>query len=248
MFDTADPGTTPRPPRRARRPATRGKAHHGRKAEAPAVDRYELMDHVNRALHGEVLLRRDVDYVVADGKVVLVDRVTGRRRPRQQVPARATAAVEAKEGVPVVEEADALAQMPVQGFFEQYRTLCGLTGTASDAAEDFRLLYGLEVAVVPPSLPSHRIDHPPCVSTAARRRRRPHWSSRSQPAAGWGALCSSAPATVEQAGEISALLTEHAIPHNRLDAEQPRRRGGRRGGRGEGGSRDGSRERGRSGD
>ena len=179
--------------------------------------RYELMDHVNRALHAEVLLRRDVDYVVADGKVVLVDRVTGRRRPDSRYQHRLQAAVEAKEGVPVVEEADALAQMPVQGFFEQYRTLCGLTGTAAGAAEDFRLLYGLEVAVVPPSLPSHRTDHPVRLYSSAAEK---EISLVEQVAAcrrvGRPVLVGAA--TVEQAGEISALLTEHAIPHNRLDA------------------------------
>ena len=179
--------------------------------------RYELMDQVNRALHVEVLLRRDVDYVVADGKVVLVDGVTGRRRPESRYQHGLQAAVEAKESVSVVEEADALAQMPVQGFFEQYRTLCGLTGTAADAAEDFRLLYGLDVVVLPPSLPSQRIDHPVRLySTAAEKDR----SLVEQVAAcrrvGRPVLVGAA--TVEQAGEISALLTEHAIAHNRLDA------------------------------
>ena len=179
--------------------------------------RYELMYQVTSALHAEVLLRRDVDYVVADGRVVLVDAVTGRRRPDSRYQHGLQAAVEAKEGVPVVEEADALAQMPVQGLFEQYRTLCGLTGTAEDAAEDFRLLYGLEVVVLPPSLPSQRIDHPVRLySTAAEKDR----SLVEQVAAcrrvGRPVLVGAA--TVEQADEISALLAEHAIPHNRLDA------------------------------
>ena len=179
--------------------------------------RYDLLDQVNRALHAEVLLRRDVDYVVSDSKVVLVDRVTGRRRPDSRYQHGLQAAVEAKEGVPVVEDADPLAQIPVQGLFAQYGTLSGLTGTAASAAEDFRLLYGLNVAVVPPSLPSHRIDHPLRLYRSAEEKDR---SLVEQVAAcrraGRPVLVGAS--TVEQAGEISALLTEHAIPHNRLDA------------------------------
>ena len=92
-----------------------------------------------------------------------------------------------------------------------------LTGTAASAAEDFRLLYGLDVAIVPPSLPSHRIDHPVRLYRSAEEKDR---SLVEQVAAcrrvGRPVLVGAA--TVEQAGEISALLTGHAIPHRRLDA------------------------------
>ena len=192
----------------------RGKAE---KLRRRLLERYGLLDQVNRALHAEALLRRDVDYVVSDGRVVLVDRVTGRRRPDSRYQHGLHAAVEAKEGAPITEEADALAQIPVQGFFAQYGTLCGLTGTAESAAEDFRVLYGLNVAVAPPSLPSHRVDHPVRLYRSADEKNR---SLVEQVAAcrraGRPALVGAA--TVEQAGEISALLAAHAVPHNRLDA------------------------------
>ncbi len=179
--------------------------------------RYELMEQVDRALHAEAVLRRDVDYVVSDGRVVLVDRVTGRRRPDSRYQHGLQAAVEAKESVPVVEEADALARIPVQGFFEQYRTLCGMTGTAAGAEEEFHLLYGLEVAVAPPSLPSHRVDHPVRLyGSAGEKNRSLVEEVAACRRAGRPVLVGAA--TVEQAGEISALLAEHAIPHDRLDA------------------------------
>ncbi len=178
---------------------------------------YELMDQVNRALHAEVLLSRDVDYVVSDGSVVLIDGVTGRRRPDSRYQHGLQAAVEAKEGVPIIEEGDALAQLPVQGFFEQYRTLCGLTGTAADAAEDFHFLYGLDVAAVPPSLPSQRTDYPVRLYRSASEK---HRSLVEQVEvcrrAGRPVLIGAA--TVEQSSEISALLAERGIAHNTLDA------------------------------
>jgi preprotein translocase subunit SecA len=136
---------------------------------APEND--QLLAAVHCALHAEVLLRRDVDYIVRGGRVELVDEFTGRVADKRHWPDGLQAAVEAKEGVSRGAEGRILGSITLQHFFRLYPTLCGMTATAVPAAREFKEFYGLDVVVVPPHRRCVRRDLPDVVFThkAAKR-------------------------------------------------------------------------------
>jgi preprotein translocase subunit SecA len=125
-----------------------------------ADENLERMTQVNVALHAEVLLRKDVDYLVRDGKVQLINNNRGRIARLQRWPDGLQAAVEAKEAVPVSQSGEVLDSMTVQALVSSYPTVCGMTGTAVVVGEQLQEFYGVEVAVVPPNKPNIRIDEP----------------------------------------------------------------------------------------
>jgi len=127
----------------------------------------DLLTALNVALHAEVLLRRDVDYIVRDGRIEVVDEFTGRVVADRRWPDGLHPALEAKEGLEVRAEGVILASLPLQHFFRLYPRLAGMTATAVPAAEELREFYGLEVAVVPPHRPCIRDDEPDAVFTDA---------------------------------------------------------------------------------
>ena len=120
----------------------------------------EALTRLNVALHAHALLRRDVDYIVRDGAVHLVNESRGRIARRQRWPDGLHAAVEAKEGLAVSESGEILDTITIQSLVRRYRTVCGMTGTAVAAGEQFREFYGLEIAVIPPNRPCVRADEP----------------------------------------------------------------------------------------
>ena len=120
----------------------------------------EALTRLNVALHAHALLRRDVDYIVRDGAVHLVNESRGRIARRQRWPDGLHAAVEAKEGLAVSESGEILDTITIQSLVRRYRTVCGMTGTAVPAGEQFREFYGLEIAVIPPNRPCVRADEP----------------------------------------------------------------------------------------
>jgi preprotein translocase subunit SecA len=124
-----------------------------------------LLAEVNCALHAQVLLRRDVDYIVKDGRIAIVDGFTGRVMPDRHWPDGLQAALEAKEGLERRPDGQVLASITLQRFLRGYPRLCGMTGTACDAAEELRAFYGLGVVVIPTHRPMRRIDHPDLVFT-----------------------------------------------------------------------------------
>jgi preprotein translocase subunit SecA len=113
---------------------------------------------INLALHAEVLLRRDVDYIVRDGRVELVDELTGRVVRDRHWPDGLHAAVEAKEGVQTEHQGDILGSISLQHFFRLYPRLAGMTATARPEEEELAETYGLEVVVIPPNRPCVRVD------------------------------------------------------------------------------------------
>jgi len=113
---------------------------------------------VNAALHAQALLERDVDYIVRDGKVHLINSSRGRIALRQRWPDGLQAAVEAKERLRPTESGEVLDSISVQGLISRYRTVCGMTGTASAVSEQLREFYELRVAVIPPNKPCVRED------------------------------------------------------------------------------------------
>jgi len=119
---------------------------------------YGQMNQLYQLLRAFVLVKRDVDYLVDDGKVVLVDELTGRTLPDNIYNRGLHAAVQAKERVAIEPERETLAQISVQGFLKQYSLLSGLTGTALDAKDEFMRQYGLDVVRIASSRLPIRID------------------------------------------------------------------------------------------
>ncbi|GAA4893764.1 protein translocase subunit secA [Stackebrandtia albiflava] len=119
-----------------------------------------VLTEVNLALHARALLRRDVDYIVRDGRVELVDASRGRVAKLQRWPDGLQAAVEAKEAVAATDSGEVLDTVSVQGLIQRYPMLCGMTGTAMPAEEQFRRFYNLSVVPLPPNRPCVRDDEP----------------------------------------------------------------------------------------
>ncbi len=115
---------------------------------------------INVALHARVLVRRDVDYIVRDGKVELIDEFRGRVAQRRRWPDGLQAAVEAKEGLDATAEGEVLNTITVQAYIALYRTLAGMTATAVLVGQELREFFKLEVAVIPPNSPCVRVDEP----------------------------------------------------------------------------------------
>ena len=126
---------------------------------------YRLLTGLNCALHARVLLRRDVDYIVRSGRIELVDEFTGRVVDDRHWPDGLQAALEAKEGIGRSSDGCVLDSLTLQHFLRGYPRVCGMTGTARDAAWELQQTYGLEVVVIPTNRPAIRIDHPDVVFT-----------------------------------------------------------------------------------
>lgn len=118
----------------------------------------ELLHHVNQSLKAHTLFTIDKDYVVKDGKVIIVDEFTGRLKEGSRWSDGLHQAVEAKEGVPIKKENQTLASITFQNYFKLYNRLAGMTGTADTEAEEFGKIYNLEVVVVPTNVPVIRKD------------------------------------------------------------------------------------------
>ena len=117
-----------------------------------------LLSELNCALHARVLLRRDVDYIVRDGRIEIVDEFTGRVVPDRHWPDGLQAALEAKEGLSRRGDGRILASITLQRFLRGYPHLCGMTGTAVDCAAELSDVYGLDVVVLPTHRPTIRVD------------------------------------------------------------------------------------------
>lgn len=115
---------------------------------------------IDNALKAHHLYKRDVNYVVNDGEVVIVDEFTGRLMPGRNWSDGLHQAVEAKEGVPIKQENQTLATVTLQNFFKLYPKICGMTGTAMTEAQEFWKIYNLEVVAIPPNKPLKRINFP----------------------------------------------------------------------------------------
>ena len=120
----------------------------------------ELVHHVLQALKAHAIFKRDVDYVVKDGEVIIVDEFTGRLMPGRRWSDGLHQAVEAKEDVKIESENQTLATITFQNYFRMYKKLAGMTGTADTEAEEFAKIYNLEVVVMPTNKPMVRNDYP----------------------------------------------------------------------------------------
>jgi Preprotein translocase subunit SecA (ATPase, RNA helicase) len=115
---------------------------------------------LNCALHAELLLNKDVDYIVRDGKIELIDEYTGRVAENRHLPDGLQAALAAKEGLPFKAGGKVLGTITLQHFLSLYPTICGMTATACASAMEFEAIYNLQVVPIPPNRPNIRIDLP----------------------------------------------------------------------------------------
>ena len=120
----------------------------------------ELLHHINQALKAHTLFKRDVDYIVKNGNVIIVDEFTGRLMPGRRYSEGLHQALEAKENVKIENENQTLATVTFQNYFRMYNKLSGMTGTADTEAAEFKKIYDLDVVVIPTDQPMIRIDNP----------------------------------------------------------------------------------------
>jgi preprotein translocase subunit SecA len=120
----------------------------------------EILHHVNQALKAHTLFKRDVDYIVKNGEVIIVDEFTGRLMPGRRYSEGLHQALEAKENVKIENENQTLATVTFQNYFRMYNKLAGMTGTADTEAAEFKKIYNLDVMVIPTNQPMIRIDNP----------------------------------------------------------------------------------------
>src|SRR5437763_14742100 len=118
----------------------------------------ETLHHLTQALRAHTLFKKDVDYVVKEGEVIIVDEFTGRLMPGRRYSEGLHQALEAKEHLKVANENQTLASITFQNYFRMYSKLAGMTGTADTEAYEFQEIYGLETVVVPPNKTSQRKD------------------------------------------------------------------------------------------
>ncbi len=130
----------------------------------------ELLHHVNQGLKAHNLFKRDVDYIVKNGEVIIVDEFTGRLMPGRRYSEGLHQALEAKEGVKIENENQTLATITFQNYFRMYDKLAGMTGTADTEAAEFKKIYDLDVAVIPTNKPMVRVDHPDMIYKTKREK------------------------------------------------------------------------------
>ena len=181
-----------------------------------------LANHLQQALRAQFLLRRDVDYLVTGGEVLIVDEFTGRTMEGRRFSDGLHQAIEAKEGVEVRSESQTLASVTLQNYFRLYGKLSGMTGTAMTEEAEFRQIYGLPVVAVPPNRPVARKDEDDLVfATEDEKLAAVVEEVAARNAKGQPVLVGTA--SIEGSERLSALLTERGIAHEVLNAKNHER-------------------------
>ena len=177
-----------------------------------------LSHHINQAMKARGLMKRDIDYVVKDGEIIIVDEFTGRLMYGRRYNEGLHQAIEAKEGVTVAGESKTLATITFQNFFRLYDKLSGMTGTALTEQEEFESIYKLDVVEIPTNRPVIRIDHPDVVyKTEAGKFRAITQQVKECHAKGQPVLVGTI--SIEKSEILSKYLKREGIPHNVLNAK-----------------------------
>ncbi|MGZ8375288.1 MAG: preprotein translocase subunit SecA [Nitrospira sp.] len=182
----------------------------------------DMVHHVVKALQAYTLYRRDVDYVVKDGEVIIVDEFTGRLMPGRRWSDGLHQAVEAKEGVKIANENQTLASVTFQNYFRMYKKLSGMTGTADTEAAEFAKIYNLDVNVVPTNRQMIRQDYADVVYRTEKEKfaaiveEIKDCHERGQPVL-VGTI------SIEKSEKIAGLLSRNGVKHNVLNAKQHER-------------------------
>ena len=184
----------------------------------PAPENATISHHINQAMKARGLMKRDIDYVVKDGQVIIVDEFTGRLMYGRRYNEGLHQAIEAKEGVKVASENKTLATITFQNFFRLYDKLSGMTGTALTEEEEFSGIYNLDVVEIPTNKPVIRIDDPDVVyKTEAGKYRAVIAQIKECHAKGQPVLVGTI--SIEKSELLSQMLKREGIPHNVLNAK-----------------------------
>ncbi len=182
----------------------------------------ELLHHVNQALKAHALFKKDVDYVVKDGEVMIVDEFTGRIMPGRRWSDGLHQAIEAKEGVKIESENQTLATITFQNYFRMYDKLAGMTGTADTEAAEFHQIYKLEVVVIPTNRPQMRKDQADVIYKTELEKFKAviedivRCHDKGQPVL-VGTI------SIEKSEVLSEMLKKRGVPHNVLNAKHHER-------------------------
>ena len=177
-----------------------------------------LSHHINQAMKARGLMKKDIDYVVKDGEVIIVDEFTGRLMYGRRYNEGLHQAIEAKEGVNVASESKTLATVTFQNFFRLYDKLSGMTGTALTEQEEFEAIYNLDVVEIPTNRPVIRVDHPDVVfKTEAGKFRAIVEQVKQCHAKGQPVLVGTI--SIEKSEILSKMLKREGSPHNVLNAK-----------------------------
>ena len=177
-----------------------------------------LSHHINQAIKAHGIMKRDIDYVVKDGEVIIVDEFTGRLMLGRRYSEGLHQAIEAKEHVDVQRENKTLATITFQNYFRLYGKLSGMTGTAMTEEEEFAAIYNLDIIEIPTNKPLARIDDPDVVyKTDAGKNRAIIEQIRACHEKGQPVLVGTV--SIEKSEYLSSLLKKQGIPHNVLNAK-----------------------------
>lgn len=178
----------------------------------------KYVHHLNQALRASALFKKDKDYVVKNGEIIIVDEFTGRLMPGRRWSEGLHQAIEAKEGVFVQKESRTLASITFQNYFRMYEKLSGMTGTALTSAEEFDKVYKLEVVNVPPNKPLVRKDKPDLVySTEQGKFKAVVEEIKERHKKGQPVLIGTV--SIDKNEYLSALLKKEGVPHRLLNAK-----------------------------
>jgi preprotein translocase subunit SecA len=184
----------------------------------------KYLHHLEQSLKAEVLFKRDKDYVVKEGQVIIVDEFTGRLMPGRRWSGGLHQAIEAKEGVRVQPESLTLASITFQNYFRMYKKLSGMTGTAATSAEEFDKVYGLDVDVIPTNKPMIRTDLPDRIFKNEKGKYQALIKEiKERHSKGQPVLVGTT--SIEKNEYLGALLNREGIPHRILNAKQHEKEG-----------------------
>ncbi|BBO80564.1 protein translocase subunit SecA [Desulfosarcina ovata subsp. sediminis] len=178
----------------------------------------ELLHHTNQALKAHTLFKRDVDYIVKDGEVIIVDEFTGRLMPGRRYSEGLHQALEAKENVKIENENQTLATITFQNYFRMYDKLSGMTGTADTEAAEFKKIYNLSVMVIPTNKPMVRKDFPDVIYKTRREKFNAaieeitELHKKGQPV-----LVGTV--SIDISEQLAKQLKKHGVPHEVLNAK-----------------------------
>ena len=177
-----------------------------------------ISHHINQAMKARGIMKRDIDYVIKDGQVIIVDEFTGRLMYGRRYNEGLHQAIEAKEGVEVASESKTLATITFQNFFRLYTKLSGMTGTALTEEQEFNTIYALDVVEIPTNRPVIRIDDPDVVyKTEAAKFRAVICQIAACHEKGQPVLVGTI--SIEKSEQLSKLLSRQGIPHTVLNAK-----------------------------
>lgn len=182
------------------------------------AEHQDLLHNVMQSLRAFALMKRDVDYIVKDGKVILIDKFTGRLMEGRTFSEGLHQAIEAKEGLEISEENETQATVTIQNYFRMYKTLCGMTGSATPSKQEFLDTYNLHVVTIPTNKPVKRIDEDDLVYIDyASKVKKIIEDVRELNKVGRPVLIGTT--SIEQSEKLSDHLNKLNIPHQILNAK-----------------------------